>query len=214
MVRVKWWGHACFEVSNDKTIVFDPHDGSGVGLEAPRAKADLVLVSHDHFDHADGAKMVLKPGGDIVRGSGLKTVGDIKIRGVRTDHDDQGGRLRGGNTVYVVDFGGLRLCHLGDLGHVPTDQQVREIGDVDILFVPVGGVYTIDAQGATKTVEKISPKIAVPMHYRIKGLTVGISGVEDFLRGKKNVRQMKSSLLEVSPDDLPSRLEIWVLPWP
>lgn len=214
MVRVKWWGHACFEISNDKTLVFDPHDGSGVGLQAPKVKADLVLVSHDHFDHADGVKMVLRPGGEVVKGPGMKTIGNIKIRGVRTSHDDQNGRLRGENIVYVVEMGGLRFCHLGDLGHVPTDQQVEEIGEVDVLFIPVGGVYTIDAQGATKTMEKISPKIAVPMHYRIKGLTVGISGVDDFLRGKKNVKQMKSSQFEVSPQDLPSRLEIWVLPWP
>ncbi|MGQ9788421.1 MAG: MBL fold metallo-hydrolase [Candidatus Hadarchaeaceae archaeon] len=214
MVRVKWWGHACFEVSNGETLVFDPHDGSGVGLQAPGARADLVLISHDHFDHAEGARIVLRPGGRVVKGPGMETVGKIKIRGIRTSHDDQGGRLRGENIVYVVELEGLSLCHLGDLGHVPTERQAEEIGKVDVLFVPVGGVYTIDAQGATKTIEKISPRIAVPMHYKINGLTVGISGPDDFLRGKNNVRRLKSSQFEVSPDDLPPQREIWVLSWP
>lgn len=213
MVRIRWWGHACFEVSDGRTIVFDPHDGRGVGLRAPGTKADIVLISHDHFDHADGARIVLKPGAEVVRGPGRRKFGDVSVVGIRTYHDGEGGRLRGGNTVFVVEFGGLTLCHLGDLGHVPTDRQVGEIGRVDVLFLPVGGVYTIDAAGATETVRRISPRIAVPMHYRIPGLTVGISGVEDFLRGKDNVRRIGSREFEVDPGKLPDRTEIWVLSW-
>ncbi|MGC8816315.1 MAG: MBL fold metallo-hydrolase [Candidatus Hadarchaeum sp.] len=214
MVKVKWWGHACFEVSDGKTVVFDPHNGTGIGLEPPQVKADLVLISHDHFDHADGANLVLRPGGIVAKDSGVRTVGEVRVRGVRTYHDEKGGKLRGENTLYVVEMGGLRICHLGDLGHVPTDRQVKEIGGVDLLFVPVGGVYTIDARGATETLEKISPRIAVPMHYRIPGLKVGIHGVEEFLKGKKNVRQVKSSQFEIKPENLPAQSEIWVLSWP
>jgi len=214
VVRVKWWGHACFEVGNGVTLVFDPHDGESIGLPRPDVKADIVLVSHDHYDHADGVRFVLRPGGAVVREAVEKNIGGIRIRGVETFHDDQGGRLRGRNTVYVVDFGRLTLCHLGDLGHVPTSEQVREIGKVDVLFLPVGGVYTIGAEEATETVQKIAPKITVPMHYLIAGLKVGIAGVDEFLRGKRNVVRIKSREFEVSPESLPKSPEIWVLSFP
>lgn len=214
VVRIKWWGHACFEVGNGMTLVFDPHNGESIGLPKPNVKADVVLVSHDHYDHADGVKLVLRPGGTVVRDAIEKNIGGVRIRGVETFHDDQGGRLRGKNTVYVVNFGGLTLCHLGDIGHVPTSEQVKEIGRIDVLFIPVGGVYTIDAGEATETVQKIAPKITLPMHYRIRGLRVGIAGVEDFLSGKRNVIRIKSREFEVSPETLPKNPEIWVLSFP
>jgi L-ascorbate metabolism protein UlaG (beta-lactamase superfamily) len=214
MVRIRWWGHACFEVGNGITLVFDPHDGESVGLPRPDVKADVVLVSHDHYDHAAGVKLVLRPGGTVVRNAVEKNIGGARIRGVETFHDDQGGGLRGKNTVYVVNFGGLTICHLGDLGHVPTSEQVRGIGKVDVLFIPVGGVYTIDAGEAAETVQKIVPRITVPMHYRIKGLKVGIAGVEDFLSGKRNVIRIKSREFRVSPEALPKSPEIWVLSFP
>jgi len=214
LVRVRWWGHACFEVGDGITLVFDPHNGESIGLPRPDVKADIVLISHDHYDHADGARLVLRPGGTVVRGAAEKNTGGVRIRGVRTFHDDQGGRLRGENIVYVVDFCGLAFCHLGDIGHVPTSEQVREIGRVDVLFVPVGGVYTIDAKGAAETVDRISPMVTVPMHYRIRGLRVGIAGVEEFLSGRKDVVRIKSREFEVSPETLPKSPEIWVLSFP
>jgi len=211
-MRVKWWGHACFELRDDLTIIFDPHDGRGVGLSPPKTKADIILASHRHFDHADGVDLVRKKDSEVlVERPGEHQLKGVRVRGVSSFHDESSGRLRGKNVIYVVEVGDLRFCHLGDLGHVPTGEQIREIGSVDVLFVPVGGVYTIDAGGATETVEKIKPKIAVPMHYMIEGLTVGIAGVEGFLKGKKNVRRLEKSEFEVDRKTLPKSPEIWVL---
>jgi len=211
MVKVKWWGHACFEVRDKKTVVIDPHDGVSVGLKPPGVKADLVLVTHSHFDHASGVNLVAKPGAKTISRGGEEVVDKIRVRGIRTYHDKSAGKQRGENIVYVFEIDGLRMCHLGDIGHVPTSSQVGEIGEVDVLFVPVGGVYTIDARKATETVNVLRPRIAVPMHYSVKGLSVQIAGVEGFLQGKKNVKRISSSEVEVSKDMLPEKTEIWVL---
>jgi len=210
-MKVKWWGHACFELKNEITIVFDPHDGKGVGLKPPETKADIILISHLHYDHADGADLVKKAQSTIIaEQSGEFSVAKAKIKGISSYHDENFGKLRGKNIIYVVEIEGLRFCHLGDLGHVPTDAQVKDIGEVDVLFVPVGGTYTIDATGATKTIEKIKPKIAVPMHYAVKGLKVKIAGVEEFLREKKNVRRLETDEFEITKEKLPKEIEIWV----
>jgi L-ascorbate metabolism protein UlaG (beta-lactamase superfamily) len=211
MVKVKWWGHACFEIRDGKTIVVDPHDGESVGLKPPAAKADLVLISHGHYDHASGERLVAKREAVKIDKSGERAVGNVKVKGIKSYHDKSSGRQRGENTIFVFEIDGLRMCHLGDLGHVPTSDQVKEIGRVDVLFVPVGGVYTIDADEATEAVKSIDPKIVIPMHYSIKGLTVQIAGVDGFLRGKENVRRINSDEVEISKDKLPKKTEIWVL---
>ncbi len=209
---MRWWGHACFEVRSSLTMVFDPHDGGGIGLSAPRVKADIVLASHRHYDHADGIRLVAKEGAQTIVGEpGEREVGGVRIKGVLTFHDPEEGRLRGVNVVYVVETEGIRLCHLGDLGHIPSDGQLREIGDVDIAFVPVGGVYTIDAREADEVIKRMRPRIVVPMHYFVRGLRVRISGVEDFLKNKTNIRMLRADSFEVRVEDLPEETEIWVL---
>lgn len=184
MVVVKWWGHACFEIMDSAIVVTDPHDGKSVGMPVPKVSADIVLVSHSHLDHASGKSIVAKPEAKILDKPGNYEIKGVKVKGVTTFHDDSGGSKRGSNTIFVFEVGGIRFAHLGDLGHILSDKEVREIGPIDILMIPVGGYYTIDADTASAVVDKVKPKIVIPMHYKVEGLDYLISGVEAFPQGK------------------------------
>lgn len=212
MAKVRWHGHACFEVSSAGiTVVTDPHDGSSLGLPAPKASADAVLISHDHFDHANGSRLVSKPDAVVVKGPGVHEVKGVEVKGVASFHDDSEGSKRGPNTIYVFELDGIRFCHLGDLGHPLTPSQVAEVGKVDVLFVPVGGVFTVDADAAWRVVEQLKPRLVVPMHFKVPGLKLGIAGVEPFLKGRPNVKRLDTSELEVSREGLPAETTIVVL---
>jgi len=209
MVVVKWWGHACFEVRNSATIVTDPHDGKSVGgIPAPKVSADIVLVSHSHFDHAGGKDLVARSGAKIIDRPGTFEVKGVKVKGVATFHDDAGGKRRGSNTVFTFEVDGIMFAHLGDLGHVLSDKEIAEIRPVDILMIPVGGYFTIDAEAASAIVEKLKPKIVIPMHYKVKGLDFPISGVEPFLKGKANVKYLGKSETTYSKKEMPEKTEI------
>ncbi len=187
MVSIEWLGHASFEIKDDVTIITDPHGGT-VGIPFPERKADIVLVSHSHYDHATGIEKIVKKGVSVILMSfkGEKTVKGVKIKGYRTYHDEVKGMKRGENTAYKFELDNISFLHLGDLGEIPS----IEFGDVDVLFVPVGGVYTLDAEGAKKVVDKIKPKIVIPMHYKVKGLSIDINGVEPFLKFYSNVERV------------------------
>ncbi|MCS6863623.1 MAG: MBL fold metallo-hydrolase [Gemmataceae bacterium] len=203
---VRWYGQSFFQVETAKghRFAFDPH-----GIEAfgrARVKADFVLVSHTHDDHAliemidvgeDPKTKELKviPASDVYRGvvevrpgkQEWKTInerrGEIRIRNVATYHDTMNGLQRGKNSVFLVEVDGLVICHLGDLGHELTDDQIRAIGKVDILMVPVGGIYTINGEQAVKVVQQLQPRLYVlPMHYGVPNFD-DLAGPEEFLDG-------------------------------
>jgi L-ascorbate metabolism protein UlaG (beta-lactamase superfamily) len=220
MVDIIWHGHACFEVrGQNTTIVFDPF--GGIGLPEPKAKADVVLCSHSHGDH-NNVKPVLKEGGSALEGFvGAKDVGGVPVKGVATLHDDAGGSQRGKNSVYIVRFEGLKLCHLGDLGHDLTSEQAREIGKVDVLFTPVAGGATIGPDVAWSVITKLDPKIIIPMHYnpRFSGASPWLSRVmpialDEFLKGKKTVEKTNGPSFSVTKDSLPEEQKIVVLRLP
>lgn len=214
-MKVKWLGHASFLItSNEGTrIITDPYEpggfGAALGYGPITEKADIVVVSHDHGDHNFVAGVPGSP--EVVRGAGLHRVNGIEFKGVACYHDTSMGRERGNDTISVFSVDGIRICHAGDLGHQPTDQQLAELGRVDVLLLPVGGTYTIDAVEATRLVERLAPAIAIPMHYRTDKCSFPISGVEDFLEGKTSVRRPGTSELEIKKEDLSSRTEIVVL---
>lgn len=187
-------------------IVTDPFDPS-LGYKIPSLEADMVTVSHEHYDH--NATDQVKGNPEIVRGVGEKKIKDIAIRGVDTFHDKAQGSERGGNIVFSFEIDGMKIIHLGDLGHILTQEQIENIGEVDILLIPVGGTFTIDAQEATQVVGQLKPKITIPMHYKTPAITLPIEGVEGFLSGKKNIERTKE--LEVRKEELPKEEKIIVL---
>ena len=184
-----YYGHSTFKIKGKKgTVVTDPYDDY-VGMSLQRMSGDIVTVSHDHQDHNAIKKITgtsRRNNPFIVEKSGEYEVGGISVFGVNTFHDDSGGVERGENIVFTVLVDGIRICHLGDLGHELTPKQLEEIGSVDVLLCPVGGVYTIDPELAVKTIRAIEPGIAIPMHYKTAQHDQAVFGdlktLEDFLK--------------------------------
>ena len=156
-MKLTWNGHSCFTLDTDMgTVVFDPYEIDYVpGLHLPDLAADMTLCSHDHEDHgyAQGVKQTRRAVG-------------FTVEIVDTCHDGAGGSLRGKNKVHIIDAGGFRAAHLGDLGHIPTDEQFAAMGHIDVLMLPIGGYYTIDAAEAKAICDRLQPPVIVPMHYR------------------------------------------------
>ncbi len=149
----------------------------------------------------------------VLSSEGSTSVGEATISGVGTFHDETRGSQRGRNVVFTVEMDGLRVTHLGDLGHPLSDRQAAEIGKPDILLVPVGGFFTIDASTASEVAEKLGPRIVIPMHYKTECCGFPIASVDGFLRGKENVKRVGQEA-EVSPESLPEGREIWVMQHP
>lgn len=179
-MKITWYGHSCFKVSFDGgSVVFDPYaDGSVPGWTLPQLSADAVLCSHRHDDHAGAGKVTL---------SGREP--DCKVETVECFHDAEHGAKRGANTIHILTADGVRVAHLGDLGHEPDEAQLAAIGAPDVLLIPVGGFYTIGAATAAAVAEKIGARITVPMHYRGDGFGYDVIGtVEEFTALRKDVR--------------------------
>ena len=208
-MNITWFGHAAFLIeAGGVKIVTDPYDGS-VGYGPITTPADIVTVSHGHGDHNN--VQALKGNPRQVKADGTTNIRGITFRGIATSHDDAKGADRGKNTIFVIETEGLSICHAGDLGHLLTAEQVNAVGKVDILLLPVGGTFTIDALQATRVADDLNPKLVVPMHYKTEVLNFPITGVEPFLEGKNNVRYQHSSRIEVSGRTLPTAREIVVL---
>lgn len=213
MASIRWHGQSCFEVAEEGLIlVTDPHDGKSIGLPAPRARAQVVLKSHDHFDH-NCVRQVAGPSTPVYTGGEPYRFNGFAARSVPGHHDAQGGAKLGDVQIMVFELGGLRFCHLSDIGQVPTPAQVASIGPVDVLFVPAGGVFTIGAAEAWKTIEALAPAVAVPMHYRFGGLSVSIQDLQPFLnlvpQGREVIRVGNEVDLE-GRKDLPEPGTVWV----
>lgn len=211
-MKLKWLGHSCFLITSESglKIITDPYGTvQGVRYAPVKEAADIVTVSHDHFDHNAVSSVAGKP--EVVKGSGPNTVKGIQFQGIASYHDESGGRQRGVNTIFCFSIDGIRVCHLGDLGHPPSGGQLKEIGDVDLLLIPVGGFYTIDAKVATQICNELKPKITIPMHYKTPKLDFPIVGVDDFLAGKNNVKRLGLSEAEFTVGSLPTAPEILVL---
>jgi len=191
-------------------VITDPYlVGGGLNYSPVKETADVVLVSHDHGDHNNVSAVQGKP--EVVKGSGTRTAKGIQFKGIATAHDASAGQQRGLNTVFSFAMDNLRLCHLGDLGHVLTPAQVAEIGAVDILFIPIGGYFTIDAVVAGQVCDQLKPKVVVPMHFKTPKCDYPIAGVEDFIKGKKHVRKAAGSEIEFERQKLPTATEIVLL---
>ncbi|MBI0584047.1 MAG: MBL fold metallo-hydrolase [Methanomassiliicoccus sp.] len=208
-MRIIWHGHSCFEVKDAVTVVMDPHDGKSIGIKAPMVRADIVLVTHDHFDH--NCVRIVKGDPSVVREPGERSLKGIKITGLATYHDQENGAKRGRNIIYRFDMDGIRFCHCGDLGHDLTEEQARAVGPIDVLFIPVGGVFTIDGGEALQLVKKLRPKVVIPMHFRWGGLSISIQTIDPFLKDIPEDAVLRvGNEVDFTREDLPTSTEVWV----
>ncbi len=206
---INWLGHSCFLIKGKgKAIITDPcHPDTGYRLGGP--KADIVTVSHFHPGHsyiegvANGPKPIVSPG--------EYEIGGTFITGVAVFHDNEKGAVRGKNTIHVIEMDDITLCHLGDLGHPLGPQLVEELGDIDILFVPVGEVSTISVETAVEVVRQLAPTIVIPMHYKTEAFAGELSPVDKFL-DKMRIREPEAKpSLSVTSSTLPGSTQVVVL---
>ena len=202
---ITYIGHSCFKIqdksgSDGVTVVTDPFDKK-VGFKAPNFEADIVTVSHDHYDHNNAGSIRGKP--FIIDCAGEYDKKNVAVQGIDSYHDAKDGTERGKNIIYRIDIDDMSVAHLGDLGHILDTKQLERLEGTDILLIPVGGNYTIDAKKAAEVVGQIEPRIVIPMHYNVKGLKVdGLEGVDKFVKeiGLKPTYEEK---LRISKKDLP-----------
>jgi len=223
-VQIQWLGQSCFLITSSQgtRILTDPPVASTGYVIAPMDGIDAVTVSHEHTDHnnvglASGNPLILRG----LTSSGWNTV-DQRIKDVHIYsispaypifHDNVQGAQRGRNSIFILEMDGLRIAHLGDLGHILTTESIQALGKLDAVLVPVGGTYTIDAAVATQVVNLLNPGIAIPMHYKTSKVpaTWPGTGVEPFLDGKKLVERPNSSIIKLSQTTLPSQTTVVVL---
>jgi L-ascorbate metabolism protein UlaG (beta-lactamase superfamily) len=219
-MKVSWYGHACFLFEGQGVrLVTDPPGGE-IGYLLPEVEVDLVTVSHGHSDHNNVNALRGTPA--VISTPGVHDVKGLKIQGFPTFHDDAGGARRGGNLLFTWEMDGVRVCHLGDLGHLLDESAAGDLGRIDLLLVPVGGFFTIDAAEARQIVDQIGPRIVIPMHYKTKVFSSRLTGVDDFTRRfqPEQVRHARvpsgrehqaAESLQVEGANLPPSLEVVVM---
>lgn len=210
-MQIRWHGHSCFEFSDGElTVVIDPHDGRSIGIKPPVANADVVLISHNHYDH--NASRVIKGGFEpILSRNGLFNVKGMDFEGLPTFHDTSQGQCRGCNTMYLFEMDGIRICHCGDLGCIPDEDVLSRLRDIDILMVPTGEVFTMVMSDVKRFIELVNPTIVVPMHYRVGGLSIPISPLDDFLNMiPEEAIDYIGNVIDITPEDLTENKECWV----
>lgn len=202
---ITWQGHSCFKIQ-DKigpdgiTVTTDPFDKK-IGLKAPNFEADIVTVSHDHDDHNNVSALRGQP--FVITSAGEYDIKGVMIEGIDSFHDDKEGKDRGLNIIYRIEMDDISLVHLGDLGQVLNDAQLEKLAGTDILMIPVGGKYTLDAKQAVEVIAQIQPRIVIPMHYKVKDLKIDIEGVDKFVK-ELGVAPTYEEKLKISRKDLPS----------
>lgn len=218
-MQITYLGHATFLLSSDGTkILVDPYDDK-VGYPIPSVDADAVLVSHEHGDHTNVAMAKGKP--QVVRGLSdgdwrkivKQPVGKVTVSSVPTYHDDTQGSQRGRNTVFVIEGEGLRIVHLADLGHMLDNAQTTAIGHPDVVMIPVGGHFTIDAAQAKQVLDQIQPRVVIPMHYKTEVNAGWPIGPLDTFTGVIGQTKNVGHTVSVDKAKLPASREVWVMSW-
>lgn len=210
-MRLTWYGHSCFllETAENKRLLTDPCDPES-GYRLSGLQADAVAVSHDHHDH--NYVKAVKGAPKIVKKTGVTELDGYTITGFPSYHDSVKGRQRGANVLFLIEAEGLRVLHLGDLGHTLPEATIAAIGPVDVLLCPIGGRFTIDAKEARAVTDALSPSVVIPMHYRTAACLIDIEGLAPFIKypGEWEVRRLGDCSVEITKDALPEK-EIWVL---
>jgi len=208
-MEITWLGHSCFRIKNNPvTIITDPY-APDIGYSLGKQTAQIVTVSHQHPGHSYAEGVGGEP--RLVTGPGEYEISGVLIMGVATFHDNKKGADRGKNTVYVIEVGGVSVCHLGDLGHALTAEQVEEMENVDVLLLPVGGVSTIDAARAVEVVRQIEPQIIIPMHYKTEAVKRDLAPVQKFLKEIGVEESEPLPKLTVNKTSLPPTTQVTLL---
>jgi len=208
-MEISWLGHSCFRIrGRQATVITDPYPPD-LGYSLGKPTAHVVTVSHQHLGHS--YVQGISGGPRLVTGPGEYEISGVLITGIATFHDRERGKQRGKNTVYLMEVDEVSVCHLGDLGHVLTAEQVEEIGNVDVLLLPVGGVSTINAPVAAEVVRQLEPKAVVPMHYKTEALSWELEPVDRFLKeiGVKEINSQPK--LSFTRSSLPASTQVFLL---
>jgi L-ascorbate metabolism protein UlaG (beta-lactamase superfamily) len=209
--NITFFGHSMFliESKNGLRIGMDPYD-ENVKSRLPDVEADIVTISHSHYDHSNTE--LFKGSPEIIKESKKFIKKDISITGYPSFHDNSGGGLRGKNIIFEIEIDGIRFVHLGDFGSFGDNATESLIKNMDILFIPVGGVFTIDHIEAVRLIKKLNPKVAIPMHFKEKDTKIGVDEINNFKNSIKGyVLKELSNYFEITEAELPSETEIWIM---
>ena len=209
-MRIKWLGHSCFLITNKRgiNILTDPFDDT-LGYKMTKEKINIITISHEHYDHYNTMGIKGKP--VVLKGSVNRDTHKMIFKGISSYHDSVYGKHRGNNTIFIIKTDEMVLCHLGDLGHLLENSQLEEINRVDILFIPVGGYYTLNHLQADQVIEQLKPKVVLPKHYKTDAIKWSIDPLSFFLDKKDNIKTIGENSFEIEAGMLPEKTTIYVL---
>jgi L-ascorbate metabolism protein UlaG (beta-lactamase superfamily) len=201
---LQYLGQSCFKIQDKTTadgitLVTDPFDKE-LGLKVPNFEADIITISHDHHDHNNARALRGTP--FIISRAGEYDVKGVAVHGVDSFHDNKEGKEKGGNIIYRIEIDDISIAHLGDLGHILTNQQLEVLVGTDILLIPVGGKYTIDAKQAMEVISQIEPRMVIPMHYKLPGMKMDFDSVDRFIK-EIGLKPTEEERLKINKKDLP-----------
>ena len=210
MLKIKWLGQSCFLITNERgiNILTDPFDNS-LGYHMTKEKINIITISHEHYDHNNTMGIKGKP--VVLKGPVNRDTHKIIFKGISSYHDSVYGKNRGENTIFMIKTDQMALCHLGDLGHLLDAEQLEQMNHVDILFIPVGGYFTINSAQAEQVINQVGARIVIPMHYKTDAIKWSIDPVSVFLDEKKNIKIISENSFEISSSTLPEKPSIFVL---
>jgi L-ascorbate metabolism protein UlaG (beta-lactamase superfamily) len=208
-VDITWYGHSCFRLGERGAVVVTDPFGEDLGYTRPRIRADVVTISHEHPGHNN--RVGFRGGPRFFEGPGEYEVKGVFITGITTYHDGRRGALRGGNTLFVFEFDSMTICHLGDLGHVPAQDEVEALGNVDVLLVPVGGLHTIDAPKAAEVISLVEPRLVIPMHYKTAVEEARLQKADKFLKEMGLAPMPPQPELKLHKSSLPDETQVVLL---
>lgn len=210
-MKIKYIGHSCFliEIGGLKVLT-DPFDESVPYKFPEKEEVDIVTISHEHFDHNAVHRVRVKK--EVLRDPSDKIVNSVKFKSKSFFHDEEGGKRRGKNAIFMIEGENLKILHLGDLGHIPQEKDLDEFKNVDILLIPVGGYFTIDSKKADELIKILNPKVTIPMHYKTGKLDFPISKVDEFLKNKKDIHKLNSLEVEIDKSNIDNFKGIVVFP--
>lgn len=212
-MQIEWFGHSCFLLKSDSgiTVLIDPFD-STVGYDQPRLACDCLLITHKHFDH-NACDVVM---GETLKidSSGEYSIKGVQISGFESFHDNDGGALRGKNIIYKIIIDGVIICHMGDIGHIPSPELYEKLGSIDVLMIPTGGNFTINAKEAMEIINAISPNMILPMHYLTDKVNMNIDPINNFTdiaNVHYDISRTGRNVISVEKNDLKKRTRIYIL---